>query len=50
MKDLMEDYFLIQVEELIMDLLDKVIVFSVLVIEIFKNIINHLVILRVQKL
>ena len=38
----MVDYFLIRVEELIMDLLDKVIVFLVLVIEIFKNIINHI--------
>jgi len=46
----MVDYFLIQVGELIMDSLDRVIVFLVLVIEIFKNITNHLVILRVQKL
>ena len=37
----MADYFLIQVEELTMDLLDWAIVFLVLATEIFKNITNH---------
>ena len=45
MKDIMEDYFLIPVEELIMDLLDWEIVFWNLVIEIFKKIINLIQIL-----
>ena len=45
----MVDFFSILEEELIMVLLDKVIVFLVLVIEIFKNIINLLEILKELK-